>query len=139
MSEIQNIAIQRISAHISSVMSDSLRRAVNEKLDVRQSIQRASDLFLSNAQAETDKRLEFALRFLIRKPIKGDITQRKIKNRDLRIGISKNDFSANYSESERKIYLSYQFPFLEDGDNKISLNFDGETLTRYLDWCNDTN
>lgn len=88
---------------------------------------------------ELDARIEFALRFMITHPIKGEITKGKLKWRGIKQKILITDDGSVFEDGlfiGRTMRTSFEMKYvlIQRGGKEINLNFPPDVMERYLQW-----
>lgn len=108
--------------------------------------QQITNHVLTEYHQEQERRIEYALRFLIPQPIKGEITKSKVRYRGLYLREDRSRafcFPPEYNEEKHSLTYRMFFPYLcgrksrsgKRPEFKIDLNFDLDTFVAYNFWC----
>lgn len=129
----------KIQQNISRLMQ---KAAADSKVDFE-------EFFVDSAQLrfwkERERRIEYALRYLIPQPIKGEITAGKIRYRGIYYMVTKEYLGCDIIEDEhcKKFIFKFKLPMICGKESRsgkrrafeLSLDFDERTLLQYKTWC----
>lgn len=129
----------KIQQHISWLMQ---KAAADSKVDFE-------EFFVDSAQIrfwkEREWRIEYALRYLIPQPIKGEITAGKMRYRGLYYMVAEEYLGCDIIEGEycKKFICKFKLPIICGKESrsgkrkafKLSLDFNERTLLQYKTWC----